>query len=273
MSRSTGIARRAFAAAARIGFARRLLFHGYDWLLRRGRPWLAFERELGIDARGFLPKHALLSGSSADPLNTAYGGVMPSVLRRALALLPDPATMHFVDLGAGKGRALAVASELPFRSITGIELSPDLCAIARRNARAVARRHPARPAIRIVEGDASRPELPADGDVAAFLYHSFGPELVAVLAGHLVTAARGRRIFLVSLNPVNGDVVDAHPGLARWHAEQIDYTEEECAVCSDATDALVIWQAGADPLPPHPGADRAIRVTDPGWRCELAPIG
>lgn len=271
LSKSTGVARRLFAAASRIGFARRLLFVGYDWMLRRKRPLLAFERALGIDTRGFLPPHALLSGSALDAQNTAYGGVMPSVLRRVLALLPDIADTHFVDLGAGKGRALAVASEFPFRSLTGIELSPDLCAIARRNARIIARQHPARAPIRIVEGDASRPDLPSDQPVALFLYHSFGAELVAILVDHLARiAARGRRLFFISLNPVHGDIFDAHPAFTRWYAAQIAYTQEECEAAPDESDAIVIWQAGPPTLSPHADADRAIEVTKPGWRCELS---
>ena len=41
----------------------------------------------------------------------------------------------FVDFGSGKGRALLMASELPFRRIIGVEFSPALHAIARQNIR------------------------------------------------------------------------------------------------------------------------------------------
>ncbi|MGE5112739.1 MAG: class I SAM-dependent methyltransferase [Acidobacteriaceae bacterium] len=39
----------------------------------------------------------------------------------------------FVDLGAGKGRALLLASEYPFREIIGVEVQPDLNRIAQEN--------------------------------------------------------------------------------------------------------------------------------------------
>lgn len=39
----------------------------------------------------------------------------------------------FVDLGAGKGRALFVASKFAFRKIIGVELSADLVRLAKRN--------------------------------------------------------------------------------------------------------------------------------------------
>ena len=42
----------------------------------------------------------------------------------------------FLDLGSGKGRALLLASEFPFRRIIGVELIPELHAIAEKNIKA-----------------------------------------------------------------------------------------------------------------------------------------
>jgi SAM-dependent methyltransferase len=39
----------------------------------------------------------------------------------------------FVDFGSGKGRALLLASEFPFKRIIGLEFSPELHRIAREN--------------------------------------------------------------------------------------------------------------------------------------------
>ena len=39
----------------------------------------------------------------------------------------------FIDLGAGKGRALLMASDYPFRRIMGVEFMPDLCRAAQEN--------------------------------------------------------------------------------------------------------------------------------------------
>lgn len=44
-------------------------------------------------------------------------------------------TFNFVDMGSGKGRALLVASEFPFKKIVGIELSDQLHKIAADNVR------------------------------------------------------------------------------------------------------------------------------------------
>ena len=47
---------------------------------------------------------------------------------RALHL--DFQDFNFVDIGSGKGRALLLASDYPFREIIGIELSPELDRVA-----------------------------------------------------------------------------------------------------------------------------------------------
>ena len=38
-----------------------------------------------------------------------------------------------IDIGAGMGRAVLLAAEMPFRLVVGVELNPTLAQIARRN--------------------------------------------------------------------------------------------------------------------------------------------
>jgi predicted RNA methylase len=54
---------------------------------------------------------------------------LPAFLRAA----PVRADDVFVDLGCGKGRVLIQAAAYPFARIIGVELDPDLAALARRN--------------------------------------------------------------------------------------------------------------------------------------------
>jgi hypothetical protein len=51
------------------------------------------------------------------------------------ALGIDYSEFTFVDMGSGKGRALLLASEYPFRRIVGVEILPELHAIAEENFR------------------------------------------------------------------------------------------------------------------------------------------
>lgn len=59
----------------------------------------------------------------------ASGSDVCQILNR-LPILPDSA---IVDVGSGKGRAMLAMSGYPFKRIVGIEISPDLAQIARRN--------------------------------------------------------------------------------------------------------------------------------------------
>jgi SAM-dependent methyltransferase len=63
----------------------------------------------------------------------------PELFRETLALLhADFRGFTFVDIGSGKGRALLMAAAYPFRHIIGVELVPQLHAIAESNLEAFA---------------------------------------------------------------------------------------------------------------------------------------
>jgi SAM-dependent methyltransferase len=102
----------------------------------RGRPTQVhpLDRTFGIETSRRVPRAALATGSDKDALSIGYAaGAAPSVIRKSLSLVNIEGNAEFIDLGCGKGRPLIVAAEFPFRALTGIELSPYLCGIARRN--------------------------------------------------------------------------------------------------------------------------------------------
>lgn len=94
-----------------------------------------FDAVHGVETATKVRANAL--GLSPDAHGNEYTPVSVVALSRALRRLPiNYPEWDLVDLGAGKGRALLVASHFPFRSITGIELSSYLVEIAERNIRA-----------------------------------------------------------------------------------------------------------------------------------------
>ena len=69
-----------------------------------------------------------LAGAAAG---AGYQPTDPDLFRAMLAQLKiDFPRFTFIDLGSGKGRALLLASEYPFRCIVGVELLPELHRIA-----------------------------------------------------------------------------------------------------------------------------------------------
>jgi SAM-dependent methyltransferase len=126
-----------------------------------------FDEEFGVRTSGLVAGRHLKSGHPHDRHATAYYGVAPSVLRALLRRWRRSRPgrpieeVSFVDVGAGMGRAVLLAAEMPFHEVVGVELNPTLTRIARRNLtlwRALGR---ARSPMRIICGDAVEFRLPA----------------------------------------------------------------------------------------------------------------
>jgi hypothetical protein len=155
----------------------------------------------------------------------------------------EPERLTFVGLRCGKGRALAVASERPVDRILGIELAPSLIAIAKGNSQAIERVHPQRTTIEVSEGDASAASLPA-GDLAIFLFHSFGCQLVQRLVGRIVDLGNqaDREIFFIYENPVYAGMVDETKRFTKRFEAVVPCTPEEQGFAPDDFDKIAVWQ-------------------------------
>jgi len=101
---------------------------------RAGRADRRFDEERRVDTAGIIPLAALAIESPNRRFGVRYQPTNPVAFHRLLSALPvglDEFT--FVDYGAGKGRVLLMAGEYPFRRIIGVEFSPELLEVARRN--------------------------------------------------------------------------------------------------------------------------------------------
>ena len=79
----------------------------------------------------------------------------------------------FIDLGAGMGRGLLLAAEMPFREVIGVELNPELAAIAAKNLAIWRASGRARCPMRVLTQDATEFEFPGNPCVV-FLFNPFG---------------------------------------------------------------------------------------------------
>jgi predicted RNA methylase len=117
----------------------------------------------------------------------------------------------FVDLGSGKGRAVMLASRLPFREVIGIEFSQKLHMTAMRNVGVWSRVEHGAP-IKLVCGDVSECQFPRC-PMVVFMYNPFGAEIMRELAKRM--AAINERVLLVYFTPKHADIWDATPGFHR----------------------------------------------------------
>jgi len=182
-----------------------------------------FDKRFGVRTSGLIAGRHLKSGHRHDRHSTAYFGVAPSVfaalMRRWKRLNPAPSVEEtvFVDVGAGMGRAVLLAAEMPFREVVGIELNPVLAQIARRNLakwRATGRVRAGK--VRIVEGDAVEFRLPAMASVA-FLFNPFGrPVLKRLLTKwREILATQANRLDLIYVNNEHESLLGETAGFTR----------------------------------------------------------
>ncbi len=123
---------------------------------------------------------------------------------RALPAFLRAASVHagdvFVDLGCGKGRVLIQAAAYPFARIIGVELDPNLAAVARRNVTKRASH------VAIDNADVTTWAVP-DDVTHVFLYNPFhGAVMDAALSCLRESIGRSpRHLSIGYLNPVDRD--------------------------------------------------------------------
>jgi len=199
-----------------------------------------FDEMHGVETGGLIPAGELLTGHSSDAHVTAYYGVAPSILRNLVELWLEmgPACKigryTFVDIGAGKGRAMLVASELPFKQVIGVELNPAMADVAQRNVDhwiesregdPTARRHAP---VRLVEQDALEFEFPKTPCVA-FLFHPFEAPLMKKLLRQIEKqfAKRSGQLDVLYVNAECAAVFDANPAFRRLWFGMVKMSPED----------------------------------------------
>jgi SAM-dependent methyltransferase len=156
----------------------------------------SFDSLHGTDTGGFVSTAKLEAVSLSALYATGYLGSPPSTLRQALAALPiQPEKFSFVDLGCGKGRALLIAAELPFRHVFGVELVTELAGAARAN---VLLNPEWKERISIVNEDATRFAFP-DGPLVLYFYNPFHERILRRVLANLERELRRspRKVLLV----------------------------------------------------------------------------
>jgi len=221
-----------------------------DLLQPAAFPIHPFDQTHGVDTSGLVPAKHLLTGHPNDEHVTAYYGVAPSILRQLIAhwretVPPHPISSYtFVDVGAGKGRGLLVASQYPFRRIVGIELNPSLAAIARQNSAQFAAAHAADPTapllapIQLLEQDALDYELPVTPTLL-FLFHPFEAPVLERLLARIETqlASRAKSSPALDLIYVNAEcayVFDRYASFTQLFLDNVPMSPEDHAADLEA---------------------------------------
>lgn len=197
-----------------------------------------FDTAHGTDTSGIVPGRTLVRGTDAKLEDlTAYYGIAPSILHGLLdcwlqRCAPQAAIWRtvFLDVGAGKGRALLLASQYPFLRVEGIELNPALARVAQANIALWQGDRTANPLapIGLHHADATRHPLPPHPSVA-FLFHPFEAAVLRRYLRHVERslAASPQPFDLLYANAEHGSLLDSHPAFRRLWMGPVAMTTED----------------------------------------------
>jgi SAM-dependent methyltransferase len=219
-----------------------------------------FDVANGVRTSGLVAGRHLTSGHRHDRHATAYYGVAPSVFERLVKrwqrCKPVAPISEFtlIDIGAGMGRAVLLASEFPFRNVVGAELHPTLAHIARRNLRHWRALGRMRAPVRFHCCDAVDLPLP-QGPTLLFLFNPFGAAVMRRLLrriaeefsnrpgeldllyvnneqeGELESCRGFRRLYLGKIQRSRGDAIADHSILANQpDGEYASSNFEHCSI-------------------------------------------
>ncbi|ATB36686.1 hypothetical protein CYFUS_002101 [Cystobacter fuscus] len=167
-----------------------------------------FDEQFGVDtsSESSLTEVGVPAEKARDG-NGIYRGIWADIFHEALrgTGLPE-GDLTFVDYGAGKGKAMLLASAYPFRRIVGVEYAPGLYEVARRNL-AVFRSPTQRCfSLDVVGADALEWEPPAE-PLLCFFFNPFSDEVMERVIARIAESWQRspRDIYLLYVNIRNTD--------------------------------------------------------------------
>ena len=218
-----------------------------DLLKPTSHPIHPFDQIHGTETSGLVPARDLITGHPNDEHVTAYYGVAPSILRTLVQHWLTTAPPHhitdytFLDIGSGKGRAVLLASEFPFRQVLGVELNPAMAAIAQANVDIWSRAHADDPTasatapIQILQDDALNLTFPSTPTVV-FLFHPFEDPVLKALLRRIETAFASRpgTLDLLYVNAEHGPTLNSHPAFTLLWQGEVPMSPEDHAADLEA---------------------------------------
>ena len=132
---------------------------------------------------------------------------------------------HFLDIGCGKGRVLCVAAHYGFTKLTGIDLSKELCGLAKHNLEATKKRFPAFE-YSIINNDAFYYEIPADAD-CIFLFNPFDEVIMNGVVKNIMESLKQhqRGISIIYVNPLHKELFIGAGFREVYYSKKMKYLE------------------------------------------------
>ena len=159
-----------------------------------------FDRSYGTDTSGYADPRAYARSDPRAQRATFYVATRAKPFLDFLRHSRVPTAGTFVDFGCGKGRALLLAAQHGFQSVTGVEFSPLLCRAADRNIALFRSRAP-HTSFAVICGDAGDYNVRPD-DAVFYSYDPFDDELIDRCLRHIKASidSSPRRVTVIYHN-------------------------------------------------------------------------
>lgn len=194
-----------------LNYLKRHLFHSksnndpVDLSVKRD---LEFDEVWGVDTKGTSvpPESDVVGGNWV--YGNKYQGCDPEIFSDMMKDLKiNYGEFTFIDIGSGKGRALLLASMLPFKKVVGVEFSDQLCSIANQNIGIFPDKEKQCQDIEVICTDALQYQLP-NSDLVIFLYNPFGRQIMEKVAENVAKSysSNPRKIIVVYMTAYFADI-------------------------------------------------------------------
>jgi SAM-dependent methyltransferase len=194
--------------------------------LRRRNAWQKLEEADGFDKKYGTDTTIMLGpadfGVSSEQVRHAslYRATLPRTFERIIEAMDIRHEDYiFIDFGSGKGRTLLLASELPFKKIIGVELSPKLHEVAQKNVEIYHSKTQKGSNIELACTDATSYPLPVENTV----FYFFDPFELPIMSAVVENMKRSlqkhpRKVFIAYVNPTYCVAMEQSGFLERIHS-------------------------------------------------------
>ncbi|MFZ3091292.1 MAG: class I SAM-dependent methyltransferase [Nitrospirota bacterium] len=164
---------------------------------------MEFDSKYGVNTAGIIP----ISNLNIKSNNWIHSSKYQAIPYVDFGSLLEPFDLPyedfiFVDLGSGKGRAILMASSLPFKKIVGVEFSKELASIAEDNLSRYSEDLMNCKNIEMICMDATKYIFPED-PLVLYLYNPFDTPVMAHVVNNIAESfqKKPRRIVVLYFTP------------------------------------------------------------------------
>jgi len=173
-----------------------------------------FDSRFGIDTINVITNEDLIVDSNNKQYGGMYQGIPVLMFDEIMAQLKiNFQKSTFIDFGSGKGKALLLASRLGFSKIIGVEYSPELVEICKKNIELYCKKVKTSSDFTVICSDATDYDIPTDANYL-FFYNPFGEPVVQKVLARIEESARRypREIWILYIRPMLSTFKN-HPSL------------------------------------------------------------